>query len=158
MLKRKVPAMNVFCDTNIILEYLFKRKDAESIKTIFCYLNSKKISKVISAGSFYTLTYLIENYLKKEDLRKEDRVKKLRRIMKSLLIEYGIVGNLDWEKGIEDLRFTDLEDSYQYQAALISGCDVLITLNVRDFSQVVSLDVNALQICSPSDFIIKYCE
>ena len=43
-----------------------------------------------------------------------------------MLAEYIIIGDLDWEKGIDDWRFTDLEDSYQYQAALVSECDVYI--------------------------------
>ncbi|WP_296261888.1 PIN domain-containing protein [uncultured Phocaeicola sp.] len=150
--------MKVFCDTNIILEFLFKRKEAETIKTIFHYLNQKKIVKAISAGSFYTLTYLIESFLKKEELGKEDRIMKLRRILKGLLAEYIIIGDLDWEKGIDDWRFTDLEDSYQYQAALVSECDVFLTLNVRDFKQIISSDTDAIQVCSPDDFIVQYCK
>ena len=149
--------MKVFCDTNILLEFLFKRKEAETIKTIFHYLNQKKVVKIISAGSFYTLTYLIENYLKKEELRKEDRIMKLRRILKGLLTEYIITCDLDWEKSIDDSRFTDLEDSYQYQAALASGCDVFLTLNIRDFKQVTFSDIDAMRVYSPDDFIAQYC-
>lgn len=150
--------MKVFCDTNIILDFLFKRKEAETIKTIFHYLNQKKVVKAISAGSFYTLTYLIESFLKKEELGKEDRIMKLRRILKGLLAEYIVVCDLDWEKGIDDTRFTDLEDSYQYQAALVSECDVFLTLNIRDFKQVISSAPDAMQVCSPDGFIARYCK
>ena len=145
--------MKVFCDTNILLDFLFKRKEAETIKTIFHYLNQKKIVKAISAGSFYTLTYLIESFLKKEELGKEDRIMKLRRILKGLLTEYIVTCDLDWEKSIDDSRFTDLEDSYQYQAALSSNCDLFLTLNERDFKKVKQ---SPLQICVPSAFLIQY--
>lgn len=57
--------MKVFRDTNIVLEYLLKRQEAKSVKAIFLYLKRKGIEKVLSSDSFYTLTYLIENHLKK---------------------------------------------------------------------------------------------
>lgn len=113
-----------------------------------------KIEKMISSGSFYTLTYLIESYLKKEGWEKETRILELRRILKGLLCEYMIAGDLDWEAGVEDSRFADLEDSYQYQAALSSGCDLLLTLNVQDFKNVIS--DSSLHVCSPSEFVDKY--
>ena len=83
---------------------------------------------------------------------------KLRRILKGLLAEYIIIGDLDWEKSIDDWRFTDLEDSYQYQAALVSECDVFLTLNIRDFKQVISSAPDAMQVCSPDGFIARYCK
>lgn len=34
---------------------------------------------------------------------------------------------------MNNTSFADLEDSYQYQSALDSGCDVLVTINVGDY-------------------------
>ena len=35
--------------------------------------------------------------------------------------------------GLSDVRFKDIEDSCQFQAAKAAGCDVLITFNTDDF-------------------------
>lgn len=145
--------MKVFCDTNIILEFLFKRKEAEAIRNIFHYLDQRKIEKFVSAGSFYTVTYLIDNHLKKEGFEKGMRIETLRRILSTLFLEYTIVGALDWKAGIEDPAFDDIEDSYQYQAALYAKCDVLITLNAKDFKYAKS---KKLQTCTPTDFVTTY--
>lgn len=145
--------MKVFCDTNIIVEYLFQRKESEAIRQIFHYLDRMQIEKVLSCGSFFTLTYLIETYLKKEGLEKHERISKLRRILNSLLSEYTIESEIDWKTGIDDIRFTDIEDSYQYQAALSSGCDVLLTLNIHDFQQIQS---GSLKLYSPAEFFAQF--
>lgn len=113
------------------------------------------IEKVLSCDSFYTLTYLIESYLKKEKLEKDKRISELRRILNGLLLEYYIESEIDWKAGIDDIHFTDIEDSYQYQAALSSGCDVLLTLNTRDFQHATSA---SLKIYSPSEFLAEYVE
>lgn len=126
---------------------------SEVCKSEFLYLKRKGIEKVLSSGSFYTLTYLIENHLKKNGLEKDTRILELRRILTGLILEFTITDDLDWIAGIEDLRFVDLEDSYQYQAALSSNCDLFLTLNERDFKKVKQ---SPLQICVPSAFLIQY--
>lgn len=145
--------MKVFCDTNIIIEYLFKRKEAETIRRIFHYLSRMDVEKVLSCGSFYTLTYLIENYLKKDGLEKDERISELRRILNGLLLEYHIESGISWKAGIDDIHFNDIEDSYQYQAALSSGCDVLLTLNIHDFQHV---SPTLLKIYTPVEFLAEY--
>lgn len=145
--------MRVFCDTNILIEYLFKRKEGENVKEVFRILSRQKAEKVISAGGFYTLTYLIEVYLKRSGLRKEERIVELRRILSGLLAEYTVQGEINWEAGLKDYRFDDLEDSYQYQSALSTKCDILLTLNEKDFRKA---DSGALRIYTPSDFLETY--
>lgn len=142
--------MRIFCDTNILLEYLFMRKEGEAVKKVFHYLRSCHAEKVISAGSFYTLTYLIEGHLKKEGFPKEERMIELRRVLSCLLIEYDIECGIDWSAGVNDTRFDDLEDSYQYQSALAAKCDTLLTLNIQDFRDVVDGEIS---INTPSDFL-----
>ncbi|MBP3471739.1 MAG: hypothetical protein J6K41_05875 [Paraprevotella sp.] len=48
--------------------------------------------------------------------------------------------------------FVDLKDGYQYQAALNSNADVLITLNKKDFMGVIG----DMMIMTPAEFINKY--
>lgn len=47
---------------------------------------------MISEGSFYTITYLTERYLKRDqDLSKEERIEKLRCILDSVLSMFLVV-------------------------------------------------------------------
>ena len=45
--------------------------------------------------------------------------------------------------------FLDLEDSYQYQAALAADCECLITGNIKDFKD---LDSPLIDIVTPKEF------
>ena len=52
--------------------------------------------------------------------------------------------------------FKDLEDSYQYQAALNCEADVLLTINIKDFDGVK--DQQQIMIMTPQTFVEKYQE
>ena len=73
--------------------------------------------------------------------------------MNGLLLEYHIESGISWKAGIDDIHFNDIEDSYQYQAALSSGCDVLLTLNIHDFQHV---SPTLLKIYTPVEFLAEY--
>lgn len=149
--------MKVFYDTNIILEYLFRRKEGEIVRTILLWSHDNQVEKFLSSGSFYTLTYLIEKDLKNQGLQDvQERRTVLCRILSGLLQEYTIIGDTNWTKAINDIRFSDLEDSYQHQTALTAGCNILLTLNIRDFKQIA--DNSTISILTPAEFIDKYCK
>lgn len=48
----------------------------------------------------------------------------------------------------------DLEDSYQYQAALNCNADVLLTINIKDFDGVK--DKQQIKIMTPQTFVEQY--
>lgn len=149
--------MKVFYDTNIILEYLFRRKEGEIVRTILLWSHDNQVEKFLSSGSFYTLTYLIEKGLKNQGLQDvQERRTVLCRILSRLLQEYTIIGDTNWTKAINDISFSDLEDSYQHQTALTAGCNILLTLNIRDFKQIA--DNSTISILTPAEFIDKYCK
>ncbi|MEJ8762403.1 PIN domain-containing protein [Phocaeicola sp. HCN-40430] len=148
--------MKIFCDTNIIMEFLFNRKEAIAIKEIFHWATQTRSTKYLSCGSIYTLTYLIERALKNSDIDTKERESKLRGILTRIVLDYSIIENLDWLKAIKDSCFSDIEDSYQYQAALSAKCDVLLTLNDRDFKQIK--ESNNLIVLTPSEFIDQFCK
>lgn len=146
--------MKVFYDTNIILEYLFNRKEGETVRNILLWSRDNNVEKFLSSGSFYTITYLIEKHLKNQGLQDiQNRRSVLSGILSVLLQEYTIIGEADWEKAIYDVRFSDLEDSYQYQTALNADCNVLLTLNIRDFKQTTNN--STIQIMTPVEFANK---
>ena len=146
--------MKVFYDTNIILELLLKRKEGDKVRDILLWSHENHVEKFLSSGSFYTLTYLIEKYLKNQGIQDtQNRRHELTCILSGLLQEYKIIGETDWGKALSDVRFSDLEDSYQYQTAVNAGCNVLLTLNIRDFKQITD---SPISIMTPEEFVNKY--
>lgn len=145
--------MKIFCDTNIIVEFLCQREQANYIEKILKF-ESDNNQFFVSVGGFYTITYIIEKYLRKETgLSVEQRIDKLRVILLSILSDFSLASlPLDsLKQAVNDYRYIDLEDSYQYQAALYSQCDVLLTINKKDFSSSDNLVV-----CTPREYIEKF--
>lgn len=129
--------MRIFCDTNIILEFLQKRLHANEVEKVLDYASKHKADLIISDGSFYTITYITEIHLKKTTaLSASERINKLRTILKAILYDFIIAhhSNKTLLNGVNDCLFSDLEDSYQAQAAIESGCDILLTINDNHFT------------------------
>lgn len=53
-------------------------------------------------------------------------------------------------RGVADPQYTDLEDSCQYQLAMKSGCELLITFDIGHFPQT---DDEALPVVTPQAFL-----
>lgn len=143
--------MRIFLDTNVVMDYLASRGDVESVSRIFRQIEEGKHSAFISIGSFYTITYLTEIFLKNKGLEKTERVKMLRATLESLLVYLNVAGHTKAQllKGVKDVEFQDIEDSYQYQAALSAKCECLITSNIKDFRE---LENPLIDIILPKDF------
>lgn len=58
--------MNIFLDTNVILENFIIRKDYATAHHVFERLQQEKHSLFMSVGSFYTMVFLIDKYLRNE--------------------------------------------------------------------------------------------
>lgn len=144
--------MRIFFDTCTVVDYLCNRTNAQIVEGILTLAREREWKCYISVGSFYTLTYLIELHLKKSRYQvKEERIQKLREILDKILSEFCIsdIFAYDLVSAIHDSSFSDLEDSYQYRAALAAGCDFLITINMRDFKDANEENIKILE---PSDF------
>lgn len=112
---------------------------------------------MLSVGSFYTITFLTERILHQKGFVKPQLISEQRRILLQLLdnFEISYCSSEILRRGVEDQAFADLEDSYQYECASEEKCDVLLTLNLKDF-EGVSNDKNNIRILSPSQFISLY--
>lgn len=143
--------MRIFLDTNVVMDYLASRGDVESVNTIFSQIENGVHSAFISIGSFYTITYLTEVFLKHKGLEKDERIQVLRETLESLLNYINVAGHTREQllSGVQDMDFQDIEDSYQYQAALAVGCECLITTNIKDFRDVEN---PMIDIVMPKDF------
>lgn len=149
--------MRIFIDTNIVIELLADRKEAETISCILDEAQKQQWSLVLSVGSFYTITFLTERILHQKGFIRPQLISEQRRILLQLLdnFEISYCSSEILRRGVEDQAFADLEDSYQYECASEEKCDVLLTLNLKDF-EGVSNDKNNIRILSPSQFISLY--
>ena len=142
--------MRVFLDTNVILEFFIEREDVRTAAQLFNRLKDEKAEMYMSVGSFYTMLFLIDKYLRKElGLTGEVRIATLRSLAVKIVKAISVVEH-DSEsllRGVEDMQFKDIEDSCQYQAAVAAGCDFIITYNVKDYPHTL------LPVFSPSDFL-----
>ena len=144
--------MKIFLDTNVILEYFIEREDAATATLLFSTIQEQKHDLYMSAGSVYTMIFLIDRYLKKElGLASDTRIEVLRRLMKDVLTTIKVTGhdNESMLKAVEDLKYRDLEDSCQHPSAAAAYCDYLLTYNVKDYPHAT------LPVLSPSELLIK---
>ena len=148
--------MKIFCDTNILMEYIQQRNEVQHVEQVLRYAEQEKHTLYISLGSFYTLTYLIEKYIKLEQLKKEERIDKLREILNGILdlFHFTFQTSDAIKDGVNDETFTDLEDSYQAHAAESEGCDVILTIDTNHFKEYKNN--NGISVVSPLEFINNY--
>ena len=58
--------MRSFLDTNVILEYFLDCEDGKTANRLFALLQERKHSLYMTVGSFYTMIFLVDKYLRKE--------------------------------------------------------------------------------------------
>ena len=83
----------------------------------------------------YTLTFLFERSLKRQDIHQPELINRLRGYLAEVLNMATMVelSHAGAEHAVYAKTFTDIEDSMQYQCAVENHCDVLLTINVNDF-------------------------
>ncbi len=147
--------MKVFLDTNIFLEYFKQRRESQSVSKLFDAIEDGKVKGVVSVGCAYTLAYLIRMELKRQGIHRPEQTLRLRSTLNTVLSMVTSVGitHKRLVQGVNDENFDDIEDSFQYQSALQSKCDALVTINLRDFENV---DASKMEIMSPTEFVNKY--
>ena len=147
--------MRLFVDTNIILEFIEQRREYANVRRILANVRDGLYDGIVSQGSVYTLTFLIERSLKAIDIHKPEQTVQLRHLLKSVLNLFEPFGikRAAMLEAIENEAFTDIEDSFQYQCALASNCDVLLTININDYKNA---DQRQIEILTPAQFVEKY--
>lgn len=142
--------MKVFLDTNVILEFFIEREDVRTAAQLFKRLKDNKAELYMSVGSFYTMLFLIDKYIRKElGLTGDIRIAILRSLALKIVKAISVAGH-DSEsllRGVENIQFNDIEDSCQHEAAVTKCCDCIITYNVKDYPH------SLLPVLSPSEFL-----
>lgn len=145
--------MKILLDTNIVLELILQREQIDVTRSLMQSLLENKHELYITSGGFYSMLYITDNYLKKVMMQKNpERTNTVRSIMKHVLKRFTVCehDNESLLRGIDDLKYQDLEDSCQYQAAVRSHCDMLITFNITDFPVTA---IHSVKVLTPQDFI-----
>lgn len=153
--------MRIFFDTNIVMDYLLGRENFEKVDMIVKAVEKNDWYCFISSASLYTMAYTIEKFLKQEDNNsatprtKAQRIALLRQMLWGIADMFNVVGMTEVEakNAIANIDFYDIEDSMQYETALLSNCDILLTLNIDDFENAKRTNID---IVTPSAFILKY--
>lgn len=147
--------MKIFLDTNIFVEFIGRRDQYEYVCQIIDAIIKGEHDAVISMGGLYTLTYLFEKDLKKQDIHRPELTQRLRGYLAEVLNMATMVSmsHLDAKASVFDETFSDLEDSFQYRCALENDCDVLLTINFKDYKHA---DQSRISILTPVDFTTKY--
>jgi predicted nucleic acid-binding protein len=144
--------MKVFFDTNVIIEYLIQRDRLNAVKQVVNQLIEGNHALYMSAGGFYTILYIVDKHLNKAlNIEKTTRMAFLRNMAQGLLKDYHVAehNNESLLRSINDLRFADLEDSCQLQAAILSGCQYLLTFNTKDYPAIN----HQITIMTPEQFL-----
>lgn len=147
--------MKIFLDTNVFLEYFEQRREYQAVSQILSAVEDGKIKAVVSIGCVYTLAYLIRMELKRQDVHRPEQTMRLRSILDTVMSIVTAVGisHKRITQGIKDVAFDDVEDSFQYQCALQAKCDALVTINLRDYRNAATSN---MEILSPTEFAEKY--
>ena len=122
--------MKVFLDTNIFIEYTTCRKQFRWVRHAFDAIEDEIISAVASVGGMYTNAYLVTLYFKEHGIHRPEQTERVRQ---TLLAFLQLAPTVDCsaetvQEAVNDERFTDIEDSFQYHCALQNDCDVLLTI------------------------------
>lgn len=134
--------MKVLIDTNVVLDFLCKRKDFfENAKIVFqhCFTD---VDGIIAAHTVSNLFYILQNAY---GFSVEQCRTKIRNLC--TLFDVAEISKTVILKALDDESFSDLEDSLQNQCAAFSNVDFIVTRNIDDFKNSI------IPIFSPKEFI-----
>ena len=144
--------MKILIDTNIILEIILRRECFDVATDLLSALLERNHQMYITSGGFYGLLFTTDKYLRKVmEMGNPRRTDTVRSLMTQVLNVVDVAGQ-DRQtllSAIHDMRFKDLEDSCQHQAAHAEQCDYLITFNVKDYVN------SSIPVFSPQEFMSK---
>lgn len=149
--------MRLFLDTNIIIEYIERRSQYGSVRTILDAIHRGVHEGLVSQGCIYTLAYLTERALKASGVHRPELTERLRQTMAAILqlVEPAGISRAEMLIAIINHDFNDLEDSLQYQCAQQNRCGTLLTINISDYKDA---DRSRMEILTPTAFVEKYME
>jgi predicted nucleic acid-binding protein len=119
--------VKLFLDTNIILDLLTGRLPFKAeAERLFSLADQGKVKLYASSQSVATADYVLNKTLKAEVTRSS--LQKLLTIISVCDLSHKAI-----VRAVNDLNFSDIEDSLQHQCAIQSKASILVTRNEKDF-------------------------
>lgn len=135
--------MNVFCDTNVLLDVLTRREPFyEDSARVWTLAEGGDIRGLVSVISFTNVFYVVRRL---RDRSAADRaIRLLRAAFAPVALDAQMLGQAI------DSRFKDFEDAVQFFSALRSGAACLVTRNPRHFP------TDDIPIQTPTEFLATH--
>ena len=132
----------LYLDTNVILDYLQNRLNANFIERIFLEAHKKKVRLITSVLNFATIYYI--------EKRRGHRTKDIfnRFILLNKIITPVDQTTQSYSSALKS-DFADFEDALQYFAAIENNSDFIITNNKKDFKR------SAVPILTAKEYIAR---
>ncbi len=132
--------MKVLIDTNVILDLLLAREPfVNPAAEIFSMAEQSTISAFLCATTITTVDYIINQSLSRSESKKA-----VHRLMG--LFEVAPVNRSVIEEALQS-KITDFEDAILAHAGNLSGVDVIITRNTKDFKH------SPIKAVDPTEFL-----
>jgi predicted nucleic acid-binding protein len=135
--------MNVFLDTNVVMDVLLERKPFVVDSQRMWFLAERgKIRGLIAAMTFPNVYYIVRK------IRGAEAATTMLSMLRSTFTPVELDGQI--LNQALDARFADFEDAIQYHSALRANAVCLVTRNPAHFPQ------GQLSILSPAEFLALY--
>ena len=126
--------MNVFVDTNVLLDVLLDREEfIEDSARVWALCEREALEGYVSAISYNNCHYLIGRLENKSTAGRAIRL--ILDTFRTVPLDERII-----HKAL-DASFADFEDAIQYYSAIHAGADYLITRNPKDFPKRTDLPI-----------------
>lgn len=120
--------MNVFIDTNIIIDILERREPFFLLSANLLELGYKRRINLFATS----LSFINGIYVSRKSIGKDVALEKVK-ILRTA-IEVSPMSSIEFDRALS-LGMKDIEDALQYCSAISAKCDLIITRNKKDFPQ-----------------------
>ena len=138
--------LNVFLDTNILLEVILARKEQAACQQIL----QAGLNGEINLSASY-LTFANMAYIMQRSKIPQPKIYQVERMMENRMTVLAMDGGQLRTALRHEVK--DFEDMLQYQSAVAGQCDCIVTINANDFAEFSSLPVY-----SPDELLDKLDE
>ena len=134
--------MNIFLDTNVLIDLIDKREPFyNEIAIITSLAENKKVKLAASSLSFVNAVYVISRNIEEKIVL--EALKKFR-----IICEVSNIDEIVIDKSLIS-NFDDFEDAVQYFSAVHHQSEVILTRNKKDFKN------SEIPVMTPTEFLIS---
>ena len=121
---------NTVIDTNIFMDFLFKRQGHESVVEVFKFCIKGNIKGFICAHEITTLCYFLD--------KAEKDKSKTKKVISQLMKRFTVIEiNEELLNGALNSEIDDFEDAVIEVSAINRNIDYIITKNIKDFKKSI---------------------